>query len=99
MTIVNGAVGETGRVGESSATDGVYDVASGTWTITAEPVKVGDKTYYPRLTVETLTEGEWVRTAKLWTDSYTVDKSALDGNRIKLKWTWAIHSGLIITIK
>ena len=51
------------------------------------------------MTVETLTDGKWVRTAKLWTDSYTVDKSALGGNRIKLTWTWAIPPGFIITIK
>ncbi|MBR3776264.1 MAG: hypothetical protein IKL02_01540 [Kiritimatiellae bacterium] len=98
VTIVNGAVGETGRVGKSSATDGVYDVASGTWTVTAEDV-VDGRRYKPHLTVETLTDGKWVRTAKLWTDSYTVDKSALDGNRIKLTWTWAIPPGFIITIR
>ena len=99
VTIVNGAVGETGEVGSSSATDGVYDVASGTWTVTAADVRAGGRTYKPHLTVETLTDGKWVRTAKLWTDSYTVDKSALDGNRIKLTWTWAIPPGFIITIK
>lgn len=98
VTIVNGAVGETGKVGSSSATDGVYDVASGTWTVTAADV-VDGRRYKPHLTVETLTDGKWVRTAKLWTDSYTVDKSALDGNRIKLTWTWAIPPGFIITIK
>lgn len=98
VTIVNGAVGETGKVGKSSATDGVYDVASGTWTVTAADV-VDDRRYKPHLTVETLTDGKWVRTAKLWTDSYTVDKSALDGNRIKLTWTWAIPPGFIITIR
>lgn len=98
VTIVNGAVGETGRVGKSSATDGVYDVASGTWTVTAADV-VDGRRYKPHLTVETLTDGKWVRTAKLWTDSYTVDKSALDGNRIKLTWTWAIPPGFIITIR
>jgi len=99
VTVVNGAVGETGTVGSSSATDGVYDVASGTWTVTAADDVVDGRRYKPHLTVETLTDGEWVQTAKLWTDSYTVDKTALGSSRIRLTWTWAIRPGLIIVFQ
>ena len=96
VTVVNGAVGETGNVGSSSATDGVYDVASGTWTVTAADDVVDGRRYKPHLTVETLTDGEWVQTAKLWTDSYTVDKTALGSSRIRLTWTWKVPVGTTI---
>ena len=66
-----------------------------TW-VTADDGMDG-RTYKPYLTVETLTDGEWVQTAKLWTDSYTVDKAALGSSRIRLTWTWAIRPGLIIS--
>ncbi len=94
-TVVNGAVGDTGVTGASSAKDGVYDVASDTWTITAEPVKVGDKTYHPRLTVETLVDGVWTQTSKEWTGSY--DVSAADASRRRYTWTWERKNGLIIS--
>ncbi len=97
VTIVNGAVGETGTVGSSTATDGVYDVASGTWTVTAADVSKDGRTYKPYLTVEKLTDGKWEQTEKRWTDSYTVDKAKLDSSRIRLTWTWAIRPGLLIS--
>ena len=96
VEVVNGAVGETGETGESSLPDGVYNIETGTWTVTAEDV-VDGRRYKPHLTVETLTDGEWVQTAKLWTDSYTVDKAALGSSRIRLTWTWEIRLGLIIS--
>lgn len=99
VTVVNGAVGETGTVGASSVADGVYDIASGTWTVTASEVVKNDKRYKPRLTVETLTDGEWVKTNRIWTDSYTIDKSALGADRIRLTWTWEKFSGLIISFR
>lgn len=43
-----------------------------------------------------LTDGEWVQTAKLWTDSYTVDKAALGSSRIRLTWTWKVPVGTTI---
>ena len=96
VEVVNGAVGETGETGESSLPDGVYNIETGTWTVTAEDV-VDGRTYKPHLTVETLTDGEWVQTAKLWTDSYTVDKAALGSSRIRLTWTWKVPVGTMIT--
>ena len=96
VEVVNGAVGETGETGESSLPDGVYNIETGTWTVTAEDV-VDGRRYKPHLTVDTLTNGEWVQTAKLWTDSYTVDKAALGSSRIRLTWTWEIRPGLIIS--
>ena len=99
VTVVNGAVGDTGTNGASSVADGVYDIASGTWTITAPDVVEGGRRYRPRLTVETLTNGEWVRTNRIWTDSYTIDKSALGDDRIRLTWTWEIFKGLAILFR
>ena len=99
VTIVNGAVGDTGTNGASSVADGVYDIASGTWTVTAPDVVEGGRRYRPRLTVETLTNGEWVRTNRIWTDSYTIDKSALGDDRIRLTWTWEIFKGLAILFR
>ncbi len=64
--------------------------------MTAEDV-VDGRRYKPHLTVETLTDGEWVQTAKLWTDSYTVDKAALGSSRIRLTWTWKVPAGFVIT--
>ena len=101
VTVVNGAVGETGETGTSSLSDGVYNVEAGTWTITAESVRIkGYGTYWPKLLVETYntSTGEWVATTARpqWTESYTIDKSALGGNRIRLTWTWEKRNGLII---
>lgn len=97
VIVVNGEIGATGVAGESSLPSGNYDLEAGTWTFTAADVRAGGRTYKPYLTVETLTDGEWVQTAKLWTDSYTVDKAALGSSRIRLTWTWQIRPGLIIS--
>ncbi len=97
ITLVNGEIGETGTCGESSLPGGAYNIQTGSWTFAAEPKSVDGRTYKPHLTVETLTDGEWVQTAKLWTDSYTVDKAALGSSRIRLTWTWEIRPGLIIS--
>lgn len=36
-------------------------------------------------------------TKPVWTESYTIDKSALGDDRIRLTWTWEIRNGLIIS--
>ena len=98
VTVVNGEIGETGENGECSLSGGVYNLDSGTWTVTASDCIRDGRRYSPRLTVETLTEdGEWVRTNRIWTDSYTIDKSAIGSGRIRLTWTWEIRNGLIIS--
>lgn len=102
VTIVNGAIGETGTNGESSFPDGCYNLGDGeSWTLTASEVKSDGHTYQPKLLVEqyNAATGEWeATTAKpQWTNSYTVDKSILGDNRIRLTWTWEIRKGLIIT--
>ena len=97
VTVVNGEIGETGENGECSLSGGVYNLDSGTWTVTASDYIRDDRRYRPRLTVETLTNGEWVRTNRIWTDSYTIDKSALGDDRIRLTWTWEICNGLTIS--
>ena len=101
VTVVNGAIGDTGTNGESSLTDGVYNIETGTWTITAPEIKSGGHTYQPKLLVEmyNATTGEWeTTTAKpQWANSYTIDKSALGNGRIRLTWTWQIRKGLIIS--
>ena len=101
VTVVNGTIGDTGANGESSLPDGVYNIETGTWTITAPEIKSGGRTYLPKLLVEqyNATTGEWVATTAKpqWAESYTVDKSALGGNRVRLTWTWKKHNGLIIS--
>ena len=102
VTVVNGAVGETGAVGASSVADGVYDLASGTWTITAPEVVADGHRYLAKLLVETYnaSTGEWEATTAMpqWANSYTVDKTAIGDNRIRLTWTWEIRKGLIIAV-
>jgi hypothetical protein len=103
VTIVNGAIGDTGMNGASSLPDGAYNIESGTWTVTAANVPVdGDGVYMPRLLVETWDEatGEWVAdtTKPVWTESYTIDKAALGDSRIRLTWTWRKRIGFTISI-
>ncbi|MBQ2625480.1 MAG: hypothetical protein IJG18_10345 [Kiritimatiellae bacterium] len=102
VTIVNGAIGETGETGRSDAATGAYSLESGTWTITAEKVKVeNDGIYMPKLLVETYDEetGKWVANTPrpVWAESYTIDKTTLGGSRIRLTWTWGKRIGLIIS--
>ena len=96
VTVVNGAVGDTGETGACSVENGVYDVVSGTWTITAGPVKTGGKTYVPRLTVEEFVDGEWRQVSRELTGSYTV--AAPVESRRRLAWTWEKRPGLLISI-
>ena len=102
VTVVNGAVGETGAVGASSVADGVYDISSGTWMITAPEVVADGHRYLAKLLVETYNSstGEWEATTAMpqWANSYTVDKSVLGDNRIRLTWTWQICTGSIISV-
>ena len=102
VTVVNGAVGETGAVGASSVADGVYDISSGTWTITAPEVVADGHRYLAKLLVETYnaSTGEWEATTAMpqWANSYTVDKTAIGDNRIRLTWTWEIRKGSIIAV-
>ena len=101
VTVVNGAVGNTGANGESSIADGVYNLESGTWTFTAPEMVDGGVTYRPRLLVETYDEasGEWTRASRQWTGSYTYDKSASGGARIRLTWTWELFKGLLFIVR
>ena len=102
VTVVNGTIGDTGANGESSLTDGVYNIEAGTWTITAPEVRSDGHTYQPKLLVEiyNATIGEWVATTAKpqLANSYTIDKSALGNGRIRLTWTWQIRKGFIISI-
>ena len=101
VTVVNGAVGETGTNGESSLTDGVYNIEAGTWTITAPEVRSDGRTYQPKLLVEmyNATTSEWEATTATpqWANSYTVDKATLGNGRIRLTWTWQIRKGTTIS--
>ena len=101
VTVVNGAIGDTGANGESSLPDGVYNIETGTWTIIAPEVRSDGRTYLPKLLVEqyNASTGEWEPTTSrpMWTNSYTIDKSALGNARIRLTWTWQIRKGLIIS--
>lgn len=97
VTVVCGAVGETGESGACSVEDGVYDVVSGTWTITSEPVEVDGTTYHPRLSVEAFQDGAWTQVSRTWTKSYTV--TAPIASRLRLTWTWEERRGLMISIR
>jgi hypothetical protein len=103
IEVVNGAVGETGETGESSLPDGIYNIDTGTWTITAPEIKSGGHTYMPKLFVEqyNATSGKWeVTKAKpQWTETYVVDKTALGNSRIRLTWTWEMRKGFNIIIR
>jgi len=103
VTVVNGAIGNTATTGASSVADGVYNLDSGTVTVTAPVVREEGHTYRPRLLVETYNaaSGEWIaNTAKpVWSESYTVDKTELGDSRIRLTWTWKINRGMMIIVK
>ena len=101
VTVVNGAVGKTGTVGESSVPSGTYNLDSGTWTLTAQKTIVDKHTYSPKLLVEEydVAEGKWTAMTQkpVWAESYTVDKASLGDSRIRLTWTWETVPGLIIS--
>ncbi|MBQ6139714.1 MAG: hypothetical protein IJI54_00375 [Kiritimatiellae bacterium] len=103
VTVVNGAIGDTGAAGASAVADGIYMLESGTWTITAPKVKEGGKTYRPKVLVETYNAatGEWTATTAkpVWADSYTVDKTELGDTRIRLTWTWEMPKGFMFIVK
>lgn len=99
ITVVNGAVGDSGTAGASSVADGTYKLESGTWTFSAGNVVADGRRYSPRLVVETLVDGEWVRTARLWTDSYAANKEELGDGGIRLTWTWEIKNGLSVIVR
>ena len=85
--------------GASAVSDGNYDLVSGTWTISAGEAFVGARRYTPRLTVETLENGEWVASSEKGCSAYTVDKAAIGDGRVRLTWKWAIPRGFILTVR
>ena len=99
VTIVNGAIGETGATGESSLSDGVYNLEADSWTFMAESAVVDGRRYRPRLTIETRSGDGWARVDQLWTDAYTVDKTGLGGDNIRLTWSWEHRGGMLVIVK
>jgi len=98
VTIVNGAIGETGTNGACSFPDGCYNLGDGeSWTLTAESIVVDGRRYQPRLVVEEKVDGEWTPVRRIWTGSYTLDKASL-ANPVRLTWTWQICEGFIISV-
>ena len=99
VTVVNGAIGETGTNGESSFPDGCYNLGEGeSWTLTAESIVVDGRRYQPRLTVEEKVDGEWTPVRRIWTESYTLNQASLT-NPVRLMWTWEKPKGLIIMFR
>ncbi|MBQ4200266.1 MAG: hypothetical protein II649_10350 [Kiritimatiellae bacterium] len=98
VTIVNGAIGETGATGESSLPDGVYNLEADSWTFTAESAVMDGRRYQPRLSVEEKQDGEWTAVSAQWADSYTVGKTNL-ANPVRLTWTWASRAGFMVIVK
>lgn len=99
VTVVNGAVGETGVNGASAVPDGNYDLVSGTWTLTAGNAVVGGRGYHPKLTVERLVNGNWVVERQVNRNAYTVDKAVLGDDRVRLTWTWEIPRGFVLIVR
>ena len=95
VTVVNGEIGHTGQIGTCAVPDGSYDFVSGTWTITAEDVVVSEVCYSPQVTVEVLKGNVWVVSeARKFTGSYTLDKSTIGDDSVRITWTWA-PSGMV----
>ena len=99
VTIVNGAIGETGVTGESSLPDGVYNLESDSWTFTAQSVAEDGTKYQPSLTIETWNGSVWTNAKRIWTESYTVGKTAVAGGNIRLTWTWERPNWFMIIVK
>ena len=99
VTVVNGAIGETGVSGESSLPDGVYNLEADSWTLTAQSVVVDGIQYQPRLTIETWNGSAWTDAKQIWTESYTVGKTAVAGGNIRLTWTWERRHGFMVIVK
>jgi hypothetical protein len=99
VTIVNGAISETGVTGESSLPDGVYNLESDSWTFTAQSVAVDGTKYQPSLTIETWNGSVWTNAKRIWTESYTVGKTAVAGGNVRLTWTWERPNGFMIIVK
>ena len=97
VTIVNGAIGETGTNGACSFPDGCYNLGDGeSWTLTAKSVVVDGCRYQPRLVVEEKVDGEWTQVASIWTESYTLNQASLT-NPVRLTWTWEKRIGLTVS--
>ena len=99
VTVVNGALGETGAAGESSLPDGVYNLEADSWTLTAQSVVVDGIQYQPRLTIETWNGSAWTDAKQIWTESYTVGKTAVADGNIRLTWTWERRHGFMVIVK
>ena len=72
---------------------------SGTWTLTSGDAVVGVRHYSPRVTVETLVNGEWVAGRTMNRSAYTVDKAAIGDGRIRITWTWDVSPGFLIIVR
>ena len=72
---------------------------SGTWTLTSGDAVVGVRHYSPRVTVETLVNGEWVAGRTMNRSAYTVDKAAIGDGRIRVTWTWDVSPGFLIIVR
>ena len=99
VTVVNGEIADTGVTGASAVSDGNYDLVSGTWTLTSGDAVVGGRHYSPRVTVETLVNGEWVAGRTMNRSAYTVDKAAIGDGRIRITWTWDVSPGFLIIVR
>jgi hypothetical protein len=99
VKVVNGEVADTGVNGTSAVPDGKYDLVSGTWTLTSGDAVVGGRHYSPRVTVETLVNGEWVAGRTMNRSAYTVDKAAIGDGRIRITWTWDVSPGFLIIVR
>ena len=95
LVVVNEQPVGAGETVQGSVADGEYEL-TGAWTFTAAPVVVDGVNLRPRYKVETLMNGEWVRTAADWGNAYTITA----GNApIRLTWQWQRPTGLVLRVQ
>ena len=97
LTVVNAqpdglAEGETVQ---SSMADGDYEL-TGSMTFTAAPVVVDGLTLSPRYTIETMADGTWTQTARVFGEACTLAAGAAPK---RLTWTWEQKPGLTIIVR
>ncbi|MBR1587775.1 MAG: hypothetical protein IJ658_05570 [Kiritimatiellae bacterium] len=91
LVVVNEQPAE-GANAASSAADGEYEL-TGEWTFTAAPVVVAGEKLFPKYTLETLVNGEWVETGSASGGKCSIAKGVAP---IRLTWRWERQDGTVI---
>ena len=84
LTVVNEQPEGASEVVQGSVEDGAYNL-TGSWTVTADTVRINGKRLEPFYTLETYADGVWTRTASGRGHSYSVT-SGVTPQRLTWKW-------------